>query len=187
LCRVVDKYEENHKISVEFQKIADYENFLELETLKKSEELEDCEAVNFHRGTLFEITKKHYEVMVKMLEELNHPIDLEEELYQLVKKAIKDGKKEREARLERRSSIFPDTYEVRTKAFKRNADVIAEVLLRTNGFCQKCGKEAPFKRASDETPYLEVHHIKRLADGGEDTVENAIAVCPNCHRQLHYG
>ena len=26
-----------------------------------------------------------------------------------------------------------------------------------------------------------------LADGGADTVENAIAVCPNCHRELHYG
>ncbi|WP_147195697.1 HNH endonuclease [Rummeliibacillus stabekisii] len=36
-------------------------------------------------------------------------------------------------------------------------------------------------------PNLEVHHIKRLADGEEDTVENAIAVCPNCHRELHFG
>ncbi|WP_342542729.1 HNH endonuclease signature motif containing protein [Paenisporosarcina sp. FSL H8-0542] len=36
-------------------------------------------------------------------------------------------------------------------------------------------------------PYLEVHHIKRLADNGEDSVENAIAVCPNCHRELHFG
>jgi 5-methylcytosine-specific restriction protein A len=34
---------------------------------------------------------------------------------------------------------------------------------------------------------LEVHHKIRLADGGFDTVENAIAVCPNCHRQCHHG
>ncbi|MGH8437576.1 MAG: HNH endonuclease [Pseudomonas sp.] len=33
----------------------------------------------------------------------------------------------------------------------------------------------------------EVHHKVRLADGGLDTVENAIAVCPNCHRQAHFG
>ena len=26
----------------------------------------------------------------------------------------------------------------------------------------------------------------RLADGGPDTVENAVALCPNCHRRLHY-
>jgi histidinol dehydrogenase len=25
-----------------------------------------------------------------------------------------------------------------------------------------------------------------LADGGADTVENAVAVCPNCHRAAHY-
>jgi 5-methylcytosine-specific restriction protein A len=42
-------------------------------------------------------------------------------------------------------------------------------------------------RASDGNPYLEVHHWIRLADGGEDTVNNAIAACPNCHRQQHFG
>jgi 5-methylcytosine-specific restriction protein A len=26
-----------------------------------------------------------------------------------------------------------------------------------------------------------------LAEGGEDTVENALALCPNCHRRLHFG
>ncbi len=26
-----------------------------------------------------------------------------------------------------------------------------------------------------------------LSEGGEDTVENAMAVCPNCHMELHYG
>ena len=32
-----------------------------------------------------------------------------------------------------------------------------------------------------------VHHLKQLADGGSDTTTNAIAVCPNCHRELHFG
>ena len=26
-----------------------------------------------------------------------------------------------------------------------------------------------------------------LLEGGPDTVENAIALCPNCHRKQHYG
>lgn len=187
LCRVVDKYEEDDEIIVGFQKIEDYKNVLELDTLKESERLDDCDAVHFHRGTLFEIEKKHYEVMVQMLEELNPVIDIDEELYKAVKHAINDGSKKREGRLNSRESIYPDTFEVKTKAFKRNADVIAEVLIRAKGICERCGKEAPFKRASDGTPYLEVHHKIRLADGGEDTVQNAIAVCPNCHRELHYG
>ena len=27
--------------------------------------------------------------------------------------------------------------------------------------------------------------IVELSKGGEDTVENAVALCPNCHRKMH--
>lgn len=74
-----------------------------------------------------------------------------------------------------------------TWVFVRNADVVAEVLHRSKGRCEVCHKPAPFVRASDGSPYLEVHHRVRLADQGDDTVENAIALCPNCHRKEHYG
>jgi hypothetical protein len=76
---------------------------------------------------------------------------------------------------------------VQQTVFLRNQNVVAEVLLRANGHCEQCKEAAPFVRQSDNTPYLEVHHKIRLADGGDDTVENAIALCPNCHRQTHYG
>ena len=56
-----------------------------------------------------------------------------------------------------------------------------------NGVCEKCDSPAPFNRTKDGTPYLEVHHWKFLADGGKDIVENAGALCPNCHREAHYG
>ena len=39
----------------------------------------------------------------------------------------------------------------------------------------------------DGTPYLEVHHKIPLAKDGEDTIENAEALCPNCHREKHFG
>ena len=74
-----------------------------------------------------------------------------------------------------------------TSIFKRNPDVVADVLINANGFCQKCNKAAPFVKRKDGTPYLEVHHKLKLADGGDDTVENAIALCPNCHRKMHFG
>ena len=73
------------------------------------------------------------------------------------------------------------------EVFKRSPYVVAEVLHRASGVCGSCLKAAPFTRKKDGAPYLEVHHKKQLAHGGEDTVENAIAVCPNCHRQLHHG
>jgi len=92
----------------------------------------------------------------------------------------------REERLERANKI-PKEIQIISRGFKRNADVVVAVLDRANGICEKCNSKAPFIRAKDNTPYLEVHHNIRLADGGEDTVENAIAVCPNCHMELHYG
>ena len=34
-------------------------------------------------------------------------------------------------------------------------------------------------------PYLEEHHVKQLADGGTDSMDNVVAICPNCHRRMH--
>jgi 5-methylcytosine-specific restriction enzyme A len=81
----------------------------------------------------------------------------------------------------------PESIQVLSRAFRRNPDVAAEVLLRAEGRCQRCNAAAPFIRASNETPYLEVHHRVMLAAEGEDTVENATALCPNCHREVHFG
>lgn len=81
----------------------------------------------------------------------------------------------------------PKSFLATTRLFKRNPDVIAEALNRANGHCELCGAEAPFKRVSDNSPYLEVHHITPLAENGEDSVDNTLALCPNCHRARHYG
>jgi 5-methylcytosine-specific restriction endonuclease McrA len=74
-----------------------------------------------------------------------------------------------------------------TRIYLRNPDVVVEVLARANGHCEECNEPAPFVRKHNGTPYLEVHHKRQLADGGEDTVDNAMALCPNCHRREHYG
>lgn len=100
--------------------------------------------------------------------------------------ALKLDSKERQARL-RQARKKPQARLATVVVLDRNPDVVAEVLLRARGTCEICKKPAPFVRASDGTPYLEVHHRVRLADGGDDTVENAVAICPNCHRQQHYG
>ena len=103
-----------------------------------------------------------------------------------IKKSTKDSPEVRRARLARASKIPPTRLAV-TRIYLRNADVAVEVLLRANGFCEECKNQAPFPRKSDGTPYLEVHHRQPLAEGGEDTVVNAIALCPNCHRKAHHG
>ena len=70
--------------------------------------------------------------------------------------------------------------------YERDPGVVAWVLEAADGRCECCGEPAPFIR-HDGTPFLEVHHVRKLADGGSDTISNAIAGCPNCHRELHYG
>jgi 5-methylcytosine-specific restriction endonuclease McrA len=77
--------------------------------------------------------------------------------------------------------------QVSTSAFIRNADVIVATLERVGGICEGCRTPAPFLRQTDGSPYLEVHHRMPLARGGPDTIDNAQALCPNCHRQRHFG
>jgi 5-methylcytosine-specific restriction protein A len=70
--------------------------------------------------------------------------------------------------------------------YQRDPTVKAWVLRQANGVCECCGKPAPFQGA-DGMPFLEVHHVQQLADNGPDTVSNTVAVCPNCHREFHFG
>jgi len=69
---------------------------------------------------------------------------------------------------------------------KRSAGVKVYVLRRADGFCEGCKKEAPFFKRNGR-PYLEVHHIYRLADDGPDNPDAVVALCPNCHRRVHHG
>ena len=103
-----------------------------------------------------------------------------------VVRARKDGAAARKLRLANATKI-PQTQVATGRIFIRNPDVIAEVLDLAAGICGSCQTAAPFSRKSDGTPYLEVHHKQQLSNGGEDTVANAIALCPNCHRKQHYG
>ena len=113
------------------------------------------------------------------------PKDLEDEFSKRVEKSLKDPSA-RSARLAQAPRV-PSLSVREVVAYERNPDVVAEVLACAKGICQACKKPAPFFKKSNGEPYLEVHHIQQLADGGEDTVENAIAVCPNCHRKAHHG
>jgi hypothetical protein len=84
------------------------------------------------------------------------------------------------------SSAVVRQVEGTTTRFLRNPKVIACVVRHASGTCEVCNDPSPFRR-SDGEPFLEVHHVRHLADGGPDTADNAIAICPNCHRELHHG
>jgi 5-methylcytosine-specific restriction endonuclease McrA len=82
---------------------------------------------------------------------------------------------------------IPERVIIKSYEYIRNPLVIIEALERANGKCEKCHKNAPFLRNKDNTPYLEVHHKIPLSQNGEDTLTNVLALCPNCHREEHFG
>lgn len=49
------------------------------------------------------------------------------------------------------------------------------VLDRDRYTCQFCGRTKPTK--------FHVHHIEKRKEGGPDTIDNLITVCPSCHRK----
>lgn len=79
----------------------------------------------------------------------------------------------------------PTRFERVVNDFVRSPAVVAEVRRIAAGRCELCECAAPFQRA-DGSPYLEVHHVRTLAEGGADTIDNAVALCPTCHRLLHH-
>jgi len=82
--------------------------------------------------------------------------------------------------------IRPEPKQVTSTGYQRDAAVVSWVLHRADGRCECCGQPAPFI-AKSGAPFLEVHHVQPLSDGGEDTPANTAAICPNCHREAHYG
>ena len=78
----------------------------------------------------------------------------------------------------------PERLETTTIKYKRDPRVVQYALKRSKGFCELCEKPAPFLKPNGD-PYLEVHHIHHLADGGPDIIQNVAALCANCHRKMH--
>ena len=69
--------------------------------------------------------------------------------------------------------------------YRRDAAVRSYVIKRSQGRCEHCGLlgfELP-----DGSHYVEAHHVIELSAQGPDTVENVIALCPEHHREAHYG
>jgi 5-methylcytosine-specific restriction protein A len=78
------------------------------------------------------------------------------------------------------------TRSVRTRQYYRSVAVKRYALARAEGVCECCNASAPFLTRQNE-PYLEVHHLLRIADEGPDTPEGVAAICPTCHRRIHNG
>lgn len=73
---------------------------------------------------------------------------------------------------------------VSSNVYIRNQDIAEYTKRRAKGVCQLCGQQAPFNDKNGN-PYLECHHIIWLSKGGSDSIDNTVALCPNCHKKMH--
>ena len=83
-----------------------------------------------------------------------------------------------------RGTSRPRVRMVTSRNYDRDPYISLYARERAQGICQLCHGDAPFKNNRDE-PYLEIHHVIWLSQGGPDSVDNVTALCPNCHRKMH--
>jgi 5-methylcytosine-specific restriction endonuclease McrA len=69
-----------------------------------------------------------------------------------------------------------------TQIRKRSVLIRTYALERSRGVCEGCFQPAPFS-TKNSMPYIEVHHLTPVSQGGADHPMNVAAVCPNCHRR----
>ena len=136
------------------------------------------------RNSLTPQEQKKWDKLMKISGILPRLEDLEKTFNKDVSKFLKQSYKR--AYLSRANSR-PIKKTATVTFFERSPCVVAATLQRANGVCECCKQNAPFRRKSDNTPYLEVHHKISLANGGKDVLENTEALCPNCHRKKHLG
>lgn len=75
--------------------------------------------------------------------------------------------------------------EITATVYERKAEVRRAALVRAGGKCEYC-EDRGFK-LSNGNVYLETHHVIPLSEGGSDCISNVAALCPNHHREAHYG
>ncbi|WP_084402607.1 HNH endonuclease signature motif containing protein [Cupriavidus sp. amp6] len=69
--------------------------------------------------------------------------------------------------------------------YERSRLVRDSVLRRAGGACEHC-KQRGFLLPSGAL-FLETHHDIPLSEDGRDNERNVVALCPNDHREAHYG
>jgi len=152
------------------------------------------------RGQIYLDSKTKTIIMVesftpeKMLMALQKPNSASGRVYEYVELSHKDDNEVSTDSLQllrnralSASSTTPATRVSEVKVPTRNNIVKLYALARSRGICEACDEPAPFIRKNTGEPYLEVHHIIELSQGGPDSPHNVAAICPNCHRRVTHG
>jgi 5-methylcytosine-specific restriction endonuclease McrA len=86
----------------------------------------------------------------------------------------------------KRSRRKPIIQQTTSATYSRDSSIIAFVHRRSEYKCEMPGCDYVGFRKTNGGQYIETHHITPLAVGGDDSIDNAAALCPTCHRIMHY-
>jgi len=56
-------------------------------------------------------------------------------------------------------------------------------IIQAGSKCQLCHLDGAID-GNEGQSFLEIHHLKRLSEGGEDSLQNIVVLCPNCHKTV---
>lgn len=128
-----------------------------------------------------------FELAMDNLKDVQGLVDLQKEIPEKLSSLPRNTSLEELRKLaETGSSNSVEPKSIQSRVYYRSIAVKQYALARANGICECCGKLAPFQTKKRE-PYLEVHHLFRVADGGPDKPVCVAAICPTCHRRIHNG
>ena len=71
--------------------------------------------------------------------------------------------------------------------YDREPLVIAITRSRAKLSCEVAGCKSPRFLTDENEPFVEVHHLTPLAQGGYDRIDNTVCLCSNHHREIHHG
>lgn len=99
---------------------------------------------------------------------------------------LSEAREQAEAEAREEVEVSTASTTQRSSEYSRSAAIKRYVKKRANGYCEGCQEPAPFMSKTGK-PYLHAHHVFELSDGGSDTPDTVIALCPNCHFRVHHG
>lgn len=83
-------------------------------------------------------------------------------------------------------SLEPERRQQLVGRIARDAQVAEGVRCRDGHKCVLCERNEHAVVADSGMHYVEVHHVKYLSQGGRDTAENMVTLCPHHHAEIHH-
>ena len=88
---------------------------------------------------------------------------------------------------EARRNAKPQSKSSSTRVYDRDPLIVAIMKKWADYHCEISGCQHPQFMDRQGRLYCEVHHIIPLADGGDDTLDNVVCLCPAHHAEVHIG